>query len=309
MSRAPSRPRTTLLLACLALVLAASASPLSGQVEVIFLDVGQGDAIVIRSPEGKVALLDAGPTANTVALLRRHQIDSIDIAIASHAHSDHIGGMEGVIRSVPVRYFMDNGLPHTTSTYAGLMEAVSASSITYLAATARTIILGSVTLKVLPPPGSPDHNNNSVGLVVEYGEFRAMLTGDSEAEELSHFLSLDAPDVTMLKAPHHGSRDGVTPAWLSATRPEVVVISCGWGNPYGHPHDRALRYYGTVAAEVYRTDLHGEVRVIGFRNGTYEVHAGKTAGPSSHQPAQREMDLAEEGSDADSGEIVVRNGY
>jgi hypothetical protein len=172
---------------------------------------------------------------------------------------------------MPVRYYMDSGVPHTTSTYVNLMRTLQASDIVYLEATARTIGLGSVELTVLPPPPPGDLNNTSVGIVVRYGEFRALLTGDSEIGELNYFLERGVPDVTVLKAAHHGSRDGVSPAWLSATRPEVVVISCGLDNPYGHPHPWALRYYQTVAEHVYRTDLDGEVRVLGRRDGQYEV--------------------------------------
>lgn len=242
-------------------------------VELIFLDVGQGDAVVIRAPEGKVALVDAGPDADIVALLQQHGIDTIDLAVSSHPHTDHIGGMAAVLASMPVRYYMDNGVPHTTATYLGLIRTLRDSDVIYLEATQRTIELGSVKLKVLPPPSEPTDNlnNQSVGLVVEFGEFRALLTGDSEVAELNHFLALGVPNVTVLKAAHHGSRNGVTPAWLSATKPVVVVISCGAGNQYGHPHPWALRYYQAVAKEIYRTDLDGEVTIGGFGDGRYVV--------------------------------------
>lgn len=243
-------------------------------VEIHFLDVGQGDAAVIRSPEGKVALVDAGRGGSVLAALAALGIESIDIVIASHAHADHIGGLQRVITSVPVRYYMDNGEPHTTATYMNLMRTLEASEITYLEATERTIELGSVKLRVLPPPGWSDHNNNSVGLVVEYGEFKALFTGDSEAGELQYFLSRGVPDVTVLKAPHHGSRNGVTPAWLDTTRPEVVVISCGLNNQYGHPHEWALRYYEAVHAEVFRTDLDGNVTVRAVAKGSFDVVTG-----------------------------------
>jgi beta-lactamase superfamily II metal-dependent hydrolase len=248
--------------------------PLPDQIELIFLDVGQGDAIVVRSPEGKVALIDAGPGTDIPSVLRQHGIDTIDIAIVSHAHADHIGGMERVLQSMPVRFFLDNGLPHTTATYGSLMRALQSSDITYLEATARTISLGSVSLTILPPPGGDDQNTNSVGVLVEYGEFKVLLTGDSEVGELQYFLLMGVPDVTVLKAAHHGSRNGVTPAWLSATKPEVVVVSVGHGNTYGHPHEWALRYYETVAEQVFRTDIDGEVVVFGDRDGSYSVQTG-----------------------------------
>jgi competence protein ComEC len=84
-------------------------------------------------------------------------------------------------------------------------------------------------------------------------------------------MTLGVPRVTVLKAAHHGSRDAVTPAWLSATRPAVVVISCGRDNTYGHPDPWALRYYESVARQVYRTDLDGQVTIVAGDDGTYEV--------------------------------------
>ncbi len=254
--------------------------------ELIFLSVGQGDGVVIRSPEGRVVLVDAGPASGIVRVLREREIDSIDLAISTHPHADHIGGMDEVIRQLPVRYYMDNGVPHTTSIYRNLLRTVERSEVTYLAPVARRIGLGSLSLQVLPPPDGDTLalNNRSVGVVAEFGEFRALLTGDSEIEELHHFLRLGVPPVTVLKAAHHGSRDAVSPAWLSATKPAVVVISCGPDNPYGHPHPWALRYYQAVASEVYRTDRHGEVTVRGHRDGTYAVVTGEAASDSRPSP-------------------------
>ncbi|HEX9692626.1 MAG TPA: MBL fold metallo-hydrolase [Gemmatimonadales bacterium] len=245
---------------------------------ITFLDVGQADAVLIRSPEGRTALIDAGE-GSIVGLLESHDVDTIDVAIASHAHADHIGGMAEVLWRYPVRYYLDNGVPHTTVTYGNLLRTLEQSDVTYLRATGRSIALGSVTLRVLPPPHlaaggggiALEHNNQSVGVLVEYGEFRALFTGDSEAEELQYFMTLGVPRVTVLKAAHHGSRDAVTPAWLSATRPAVVVISCGRDNTYGHPDPWALRYYESVARQVYRTDLDGQVTIVAGDDGTYEV--------------------------------------
>ena len=280
--------RSILLAAVLVLCGADWHSAQTGSVEVIFLDVGQGDAIVVRSPEGKVALIDSGNDPGIVHLLRRHGIDSIDIVIASHPHADHIGGMPAVLAGFPVRFYMDNGVPHTTATYRNVLRAVRNSDVTYLAATARTIELGSVDIHVLPPmPEGDKLNNQSIGLLVEYGEFKALFTGDSEIPELNYFMSLDVSDVTLLKAAHHGSRDAVSPAWLSRTKPEVVVISVGGGNPYGHPHEWAMRYYRAVCDAIYRTDLHGEVTIQGNVDGTFVVDTGRAT--SATMQDQREV--------------------
>jgi beta-lactamase superfamily II metal-dependent hydrolase len=268
---------TQLLVICAStFIWSAAVSQTPNRVEIIFLDVGQGDATIVISPEGRVALIDAGPDAGTLEQVRAHEITGLDIAIASHAHADHIGGMDRVITSIPVRYYMDNGMPYTTATYRNIMESLQASQITYLEANERNISLGSVNLNILPPPGKGEQNVNSVGVLVEYGDFRALLTGDSEAEELQQFLNRGVPDVTLLKAPHHGSRDALTPAWLNAVKPELVVITCGLDNRYGHPHPWALRYYRNVADRVLRTDLDGEISVLGARDGTYIVSTGRS---------------------------------
>lgn len=280
--------RSILLAAVLVLCGADWHSAQTGSVEVIFLDVGQGDAIVVRSPAGKVALIDSGNDPGIVHLLRRHGIDSIDIVIASHPHADHIGGMPAVLAGFPVRFYMDNGVPHTTATYRNVLWAVRNSDVTYLAATARTIELGSVDIHVLPPmPEGDKLNNQSIGLLVEYGEFKALFTGDSEIPELNYFMSLDVSDVTLLKAAHHGSRDAVSPAWLSRTKPEVVVISVGGGNPYGHPHDWAMRYYRAACDAIYRTDLHGDVTIQGNVDGTFVVTTDRAT--SATMQDQREV--------------------
>lgn len=265
--------RWRVLLPALSLLAPAALGAQPDSLEIRFLDVGQGEAIVIRGPEGKTALVDAGPDDAVVEQLERLGVATIDFALATHGHADHIGGMRTVLAALDVRYFMDNGLPHTTETYLRLMRELGRSEdVVYLEARARTIELGTVRLRILPPPRDGDgQNNRSVGLLVQYGEFRALLTGDSEAEELNHFLSLGVPAVDLLKAAHHGSRDGLTPAWLAATDPQVVVISSGRGNPYGHPHREALRQYATVADRIYRTDRHGTITIRAARDGGFSV--------------------------------------
>ena len=184
-------------------------------VQVTFLDVGQGDAVLIQSPEGQTALVDAGPGADITSALEALGVTQLDLVVATHPHADHIGGMLQVIRSVPVRFYMDNGQPYTTATYLSLMrELQGRSDITYLEAVPRTLELGSVRIDVLPLPAlrSSNPNEQSVGLVVEYGDFRAFLSGDSEVPELMHWVrSGVVPDVTGAPAA------GVAHACSSAT--------------------------------------------------------------------------------------------
>ena len=245
---------------------------------VTFLDVGQGDAVLLQAPGGQTALIDAG-RGDIVPLLRELGVARIDLMVATHPHADHIGGMRGVIESMPVRFFMDNGEPHTTATYRDLVAALEARpEIAYLEATPRTIALGSATLEVLPllPRGTAELNDRSIALVLRFGDFTALLSGDSEVRQLTHLVGLGVvPGLTLLKAPHHGSDNGFTWGFLQAARPRVVVISVGRGNSYGHPRRAALDAYAATARETFRTDLHGHVQVRGFGDGGYVVVQGE----------------------------------
>jgi beta-lactamase superfamily II metal-dependent hydrolase len=242
-------------------------------VEIVFLDVGQGDAVLVRTPGGSTLLIDAGRGRDIVEILQEYGVESIDLLVGSHADADHIGGVDDVIRAVPVEAYLDNGLCHGTVTCIDLNWMINNSGIEYLQWPSGQVELGGVRLEFWEPPNVDglEPNNYSIGLLIEYGEFRALLTGDSEIEELNHFLSVGVPDVTLLKAAHHGSRDAVSPAWLDATKPEVVVISVGADNPFGHPDLWALHYYDVASDEIYRTDRDGDVTILGHFDGSYEV--------------------------------------
>jgi len=249
--------------------------PLHAQtLELRFFDVGQGDAALIVTPEGKRVLIDAGAGASPVVpYLQSHHYDTLDLIVASHNHTDHIGGMAAAIASTVVRAYLDNGIPHTTATYQNTLRALAASGAQYLYATTRTVTVGSARLRVLPPPSRQvDQNNGSVGILLEYGEFRALLTGDSEQAELGYWLQHDSvPRVTVVKVAHHGSRNGTTAAWVQATRPQVAVISVGTGNSYGHPSSQVIEEWERAGARVYRTDRDGAVIVEAKRDGSYIV--------------------------------------
>ena len=148
-----------------------------------------------------------------------------------------------------------------------------------------SILLGDVRITVFPSlldPAAASENNSSLGVLVERGTFQALLTGDSEADELNGWLKAGrVPDVDVLKAAHHGSRNGVTPGWLDRTKPEVVVISVGATNGYGHPAPWAMRYYQLHHRRIYRTDEDGTVVVTVDGDGRYQL---STTGPVAREP-------------------------
>jgi beta-lactamase superfamily II metal-dependent hydrolase len=243
------------------------------------LDVGQGDAALITTPEGRQILIDAGPSADRVAaMLRAQGVDTLDLVIASHGHADHIGGMAMVFQAFVVRAYVDNGIPHTTATYRRTLDAIEREpGLRYLQPTDRAITIGPVTVRILSSP-RPDgsQNNNSVGVVVEYGQFRALYTGDSEVPELAGWIAAGRiPRVTMVKVAHHGSWNGTTPELVRAASPAIAVISVSARNSYGHPSPQVERMWSAGRAAVYRTDRDGTVEVVAKGDGSFVVRTAR----------------------------------
>lgn len=240
-----------------------------------FADVGQGDAALIITPDGKHILIDAGPTPDAMERMFFESVfDTLDLVIASHGHADHIGGMPWVFDRFVVRAYLDNGIPHRTNIYRRTMMAAEREpGLQYLQATSRTITVGLVTLHILSPSLlDASQNNNSVGVILEYGTFRAIFTGDAERKQLEHWLRLaKIPRVDLVKSAHHGARNGVTPEWIAATQPKVVIISVSARNAYGHPSAEVVRAWIDIGARLYRTDIEGSI-VLGVQgDGKFHV--------------------------------------
>ena len=268
----------------------------SAQLELHFIDVGQGDAVLIRSPSGQSVLYDGG-RSDTTALeyLQSVGVQSLDLVIASHADADHIGGLAAVVRVYRPRFFLDNELPHATQTYEDLLLAVKEAGSQVIAPTARRIGLGDAALQIIPPPGDTglDSNNNSVGVVVSFGDFRAAMTGDAEAEEFAwweaHVPELLVP-VQVYKSAHHGSANGDSLGSVTTFGPEAIVISVGEDNSYGHPEPETLALYQSISADVYRTDESGSIVVNATADGRYTVNAQPSAAPGGAPTAPLEAD-------------------
>ncbi len=290
------RLRSLAAVCCLALAIVVT--PLTGQavpVAITFLDVGQGDGIVIRAPDGSFAMIDAG-LSSPLRQLARLGVEELALVVATHAHADHIGGLDDVLTARPVDTYLDNGTPHSTKTYLELMAHVERLDVRYLQAVPRTLLLGDVSLEILPmPPTTVEQNDRSVGVLLRFGDFSALLTGDSEREELDYWLRQNAiQDVTLLKAPHHGAANGFTYGFLEVAQPEVVVISVGNNNPYAHPRPEALAAYTSFADRVLRTDRDGTVTVMGFADGRYDVVFGEA--PFAQELSRNPVPLSREDS-------------
>lgn len=270
--------------------------PVSGSLTIRFLDVGQGDAVLVTSPEGQSLVYDGGRSESRMReLIRQYDIKNVSLVVASHADADHITGLIPVVALNKPKYFVNNGLAGTTATWNRLVNVVSQAGTQGQKAAGQVYNLGSVKVTVLaPPPGMDDQNTNSVGLKIEYGSFRALMTGDSETPETSAWIKTYGQSlgpVSVYKSIHHGAANGDNKAWLAAVRPQNVVVSVGPNN-YGHPTKSALDLYRSVGATTYRTDQNGTVTVTVQPGGAYRISTEKgngvtgdrAAAPSSSRP-------------------------
>nr|WP_246580682.1 excalibur calcium-binding domain-containing protein [Deinococcus aestuarii] len=287
------------MLALAALVLGTVQAQATGALTLRFLDVGQGDAVLITSPEGKSILYDGGRSeARIQALLKGYGVQSLDLVAASHGDADHITGLVPAVRLFKPKFFLNNGIAPTSQTWGKLTAAVQQAGTQGLLARDQVINLGSVRVTVLPPPpGMPrdEQNVNSVGLLIQYGSFRALMTGDSETPETQAWLrkypASVLGNIDVYKSIHHGAANGDHSAWLAVVQPKNVVIGVGPNN-YGHPTSQALELYRRAGATVYRTDRQGTVTVVVQANGRFAItsekgapvpaNQGTTSGAASH---------------------------
>ncbi|SEI66147.1 Metal-dependent hydrolase, beta-lactamase superfamily II [Deinococcus reticulitermitis] len=276
--------RRLLSLAALTLGMAAAQAAPSGVLTIRFLDVGQGDSILITAPTGQTMLVDGGRSESRMReLIRQYEVKRLDAVVASHWDSDHITGLVPAVALLKPKLFANNGVAATTQVAAKLVNVVQQAGTQGLLVRGKdqVINLGAVKVTLLaPPPGvrADEQNVNSVGLLVQFGTFRALMTGDSETEETNGWLRKYAPaqlgPVDVYKSIHHGAANGDNARWLAAIRPRNVIISVGPNN-YGHPTQTALSLYQKAGARVWRTDLQGTITVSVKPDGSYTVGTEK----------------------------------
>jgi competence protein ComEC len=262
-----------------ALLLAISiASRPDGLLHLTVLDIGQGDAILVESPDGGTMLIDGGPDPEltlrrigaNLPFFARH----IDLLVLSHPHQDHVAGLVDVLDRFRVGAVLHAEIPFGNPAYDRLLTDAARTGVRVAALrTGQALDLGAgTTARVLYPTQQDadaplpegDINNGSVVLRLEFGGFSAMLTGDAEAPIEAMLASrglLEAVDV--LKVGHHGSNSSTTPELVDAIGPSVAIISVGVGNEYGHPAPETLATFASrPGIAVFRTDLQGDVEVV-----------------------------------------------
>lgn len=237
--------------------------------KVHYIDVGQGDCSLVEA-DGKFMLIDAGENGHeqqVINYLHSVGVQKLDYVIATHQHSDHIGGMPEVLEEFAVDNIIMPRLTEaqtpTNSTYTAFLKAVKNSGAKVIASKVDAVYtLGSGSFVLLGPvtDDAEDINNMSVFVKVSYGMNTFLFTGDGETEEEKEVLATGADlDCDVLHAGHHGSYTSSCKEFLGAATPEICVISCGADNDYGHPHDAALKRIKKHTDEIYRTDICGSI--------------------------------------------------
>ncbi len=236
----------------------------SDEMKVHFIDVDQGDSTFIELPNGEAMLIDAGETDQAdkvVTYIYSQGYDTIDYVVATHAHSDHIGGLPVVLDSFNIENFYMTSAVATTSIYEDMLNAVDESGAAVHDVMAGDVIYNEANLLIeVVAPKEIDYdeqNNNSVVIKLTYGDDKFLFTGDAEKSEEDGIWTNIKCDV--LKVGHHGSDSSSSSNFLKKVEPSYAVISCGLHNSYGHPTDDVLKRFDDRNIDVYRTDLQGTI--------------------------------------------------
>lgn len=254
---------------------AGASPPPSGSLSISFIDVNQGDSVLVQAG-GENYLVDAGRPEegpNVVDFLRSRGVDELDGVVSSGPDADHSGGLADVLEAFRVERIYLSGYTSSTLTYNAFLRAArdevnnEGAKVEQVRAGYRTE-WGGVSVDIISPPTDAEgglfseSNDNSVGVLLTYGTARVLLAGDAEekAEEYMATGPYTGP-LTVLKVTHHGSNTSSTPEFLNAFRPKIAVIQVGADNSYGHPTPETLERLREYGAKVFRNDEDGDVIV------------------------------------------------
>ena len=234
--------------------------------EVHFIDVGQGDAALIKCGDAAM-LIDAGENDQGTLVqnyIRKQGVKSLDYLIVTHPHSDHCGGADVIISKYDVGTIIMPNYSKDTATYRDVIKAMDYKGYEITSPeVGNSYKLGDAEFTIIAP-NKEDYgdgeNNYSVGIILEHGSSKFVFTGDAEEEAEADILD-NGIDISadVLKVAHHGSRTSSTEEFIRAVNPEYAVISCGENNEYGHPHAATLNTLRSMGVKLFRTDEQGSL--------------------------------------------------
>ena len=274
--------RFVLVIFCLFLALSVTLPPKiteTASLRVYFLDVGQGDAVLLRTSDGDV-LIDAGTEeSETLLCLRLEQLGvrTLKLAIFTHFDEDHIGGADAVVRRFSAeKIWIGTGDAETEAAQRLLRSAAECRSEVCRVWSGEMLSLGELFLYVLSPLTKYPDSGNAGSLVVKmrYGDVGALFMGDAGVEQeqaLVDYYGSAHLSVDLCKIGHHGSNTSTSFDFLNCVNPRYAVISCGAENPYGHPMGSVLANLEDLGVEVFRTDTQGEIVFVSDGEGLIPV--------------------------------------
>lgn len=242
------------------------------ELQVHFMDVGQGDATLIMC-DGHAMLIDAGDNNKGTAIqlyLMKQGIGSLDYIVGTHPDSDHIGGMDVILTKFDCETILMSDYEKDTTTYKDVLDAVEYKAYQVTEpVVGTTYSLGDANFIIIAPHRTDydESNNVSIGIKLVHGENSFLFTGDAEGTAQADIINsgLDI-QVDVLKVGHHGSKAAMNSAWIEAVKPNYGVISCGRDNDYGHPHEETLKLLAEKDVQLFRTDVQGHI--VATSNGT-----------------------------------------
>jgi beta-lactamase superfamily II metal-dependent hydrolase len=249
-----------------------------GKLNVYYLDVGQADSIYVELPNGQNMLIDAGNNADgkpVVNYLRNTlKVKRIDYLIGTHAHEDHIGGLDTVIKnftigSVIMPYLPEKSVP-TTKTYEDVLDAIVEKKLTATEAYGGQLLLNDdahqLKIEILSPVKNKYYenmNDYSIVMRLTYKNRSFLFTGDAETLPENEMLNAGYDlSADVLKLGHHGSSSSSSEKFVKAVNPTYAVITCGRNNDYGHPHKETLNLISKLKLTTYRTDKQKTIKAV-----------------------------------------------
>jgi competence protein ComEC len=293
--------RTALLISLLGIWPVVGTLRGAGVLEIVMLDVGQGDAIPIRTPAGRWILVDTGPardgwdagSALILPYLAGRGVRELEAVVLTHPDLDHLGGLSSVLAGIDVGRVLGGGTAAGKEALIKALETARREEVPWVRAQAGEVVsLDGMELSILHPgpvplgtgslgtgstgtgPSPPeDANDRSVAMLVRFGEFTALLTGDAPSEVEERLVAsgdLPAGGITVLKLGHHGSRTSTSSLLLDATHPRLALVSAGRGNRFGHPHPGVLGRLRARGIPWWNTARDGGIRIVARPDGEFE---------------------------------------
>ncbi|BAQ11278.1 predicted hydrolase [Bacillus sp. OxB-1] len=273
-------------------LLPATAGAAPKELKVHFIDVGQGDAILVQAPGGKNMLVDGGPKSagdKVVKFLKAKGVKRLDYVVATHPDADHIGGLEAVLNAFPVTNFVDSGYPHTTQTYYNMLSLIDKKNIKFTVAKEldKLALDPQMVVRVLyADENAKDSNDASIVLKLTYNKVSFLLMADANTAIEDKIRAKYDVTATVLKNGHHGSNTSSSAAFISSVKPSVGILSYGKNNSYGHPHAAIEARLKNVGATTYKTAVHCDITVTtnGVKHSVSTGCGSKATAPAKPAP-------------------------